>query len=46
MQTDYKDYVMSAETDLPFAEAVIRVRDLLQEAGYGVLCEIDVKAKG
>ena len=45
MQTDRKDYVMSAETDLPFAEAVNRTRDLLKEAGYGVLCEIDVKAK-
>src|SRR5215207_5430493 len=45
MQTDHKDYVISAETDLPSAEAVNRTRDLLQAAGYGVLCEIDVKAK-
>jgi uncharacterized protein (DUF302 family) len=45
MQTDRKDYVMSAEADFPFAEAVNRIRDLLEEAGYGVLCEIDVKAK-
>ena len=45
MRTDRKHYVISAETDLPFAEAVNRTRDLLQEAGYGVLCEIDVKAK-
>ena len=45
MQTDRKDYIISAETDLPFVEAVNRVRDLFQEAGYGVLCEIDVKAK-
>jgi uncharacterized protein (DUF302 family) len=45
MRTDRKHYVISAGTDLPFAEAVNRVRDLLQEAGYGVLCEIDVKAK-
>jgi uncharacterized protein (DUF302 family) len=45
MQTDQKDYLMSAEADLPFAEAVNRTRDLLKEAGYGVLCEIDVKAK-
>ena len=36
MKTDRKDYVISAETDLPFAEAVIRARDLLQAAGYGV----------
>ena len=45
MQTDRKDYIISAETDLSFDEAVNRTRDLLQEAGYGVLCEIDVKAK-
>ena len=45
MRTDRKHYVISAGTDLPFAEAVNRVRDLLQEAGYGVLCEIDVEAK-
>ena len=45
MQTDRKDYFISAEADLPFAETVNRARDLLKEAGYGVLCEIDVKAK-
>jgi uncharacterized protein (DUF302 family) len=45
MQADRKDYVISAETELPFAEAVNRARDLLQTAGYGVLCEIDVKTK-
>lgn len=45
MQADCKDYVISTETDLPFAEAVNRARDLLQAAGYGVLCEIDVKTK-
>jgi uncharacterized protein (DUF302 family) len=45
MQTAHKDYVISAETDLLFDEAVNRTRDPLQAAGYGVLCEIDVKAK-
>jgi uncharacterized protein (DUF302 family) len=45
MQTAHKDYAIVRETDLPFTEAVNRTRDLLQEAGYGVLCEIDVKAK-
>ena len=45
MQTERKEYVISVETDLSFDEAVNRTRDLLQEAGYGVLCEIDVKAK-
>ena len=44
MRTDRKHYVISAETDLPFAEAVNRTRSA-PEAGYGVLCEIDVKAK-
>jgi hypothetical protein len=34
MQTDRKDYVISAETALSFAEAVNRTRDLLQQAGY------------
>jgi uncharacterized protein (DUF302 family) len=38
-------YVISGETRLPFEEAVKRTRTLLQEAGYGVLSEIDVKAK-
>jgi uncharacterized protein (DUF302 family) len=45
LQTGHKNYAISAETDLPFGEAVNRTRDLLKEAGYGVLCEIDVKAK-
>ena len=45
MQIGRKDYANSAETDLSFVEAVNRVRDLLQRAGYGVLCEIDVKAR-
>jgi uncharacterized protein (DUF302 family) len=45
MQTAHKDYAIVRETDLPFTEAVNRTRDLLQAAGYGVLCEIDVKAK-
>ena len=45
MQTERKEYVISVETDLSFDEAVDRTRNLLQEAGYGVLCEIDVKAK-
>src|SRR5215218_5616144 len=45
MQTDRKEYVISVETDLSFDEGVNRTRNLLQAAGYGVLCEIDVKAK-
>jgi uncharacterized protein (DUF302 family) len=45
MQTVHKEYAIVRETDLPFAEPVDQTRKLLQEAGYGVLCEIDVKAK-
>ncbi len=39
------NYVISRDTELPFGEAVEKVRGLLQEAGYGILSEIDVKAK-
>ena len=38
------DYTLTATTDLPFAEAVDRVRAELKEEGFGVLCEIDVQA--
>ncbi len=31
--------------DLPFEEALARARDELKAAGFGVLCEIDVRAK-
>jgi uncharacterized protein (DUF302 family) len=37
-------YTMSDRTALPFDEAVERVRQELQAAGFGVLCEIDVQA--
>ena len=37
------DYTITATTDLPFAEAVERVRAELQSEGFGVLCEIDVQ---
>jgi uncharacterized protein (DUF302 family) len=37
-------YTLSATTELPFAEAVERVRAELQTEGFGVLCEIDVQA--
>jgi uncharacterized protein (DUF302 family) len=37
-------YTLSATTDLPFAEAVERVREELAADGFGVLCEIDVQA--
>jgi uncharacterized protein (DUF302 family) len=37
-------YGMSRTLDLPFTEAVERVREALQEQGFGVLTEIDVTA--
>ncbi len=40
-----KNYVIARYTDLPLDEAVEKARQLLQEAGYGILSEIDVKAK-
>ncbi len=38
-------YVIARDTDLPFGRALEKARALLQEAGYGVLSEIDVRAK-
>ena len=40
-----RNYVIARDTELPFDEAVEKTRGLLQEAGYGILSEIDVKAK-
>jgi uncharacterized protein (DUF302 family) len=37
-------YTLSASTDAPFEDAVERVRAQLKDAGFGVLCEIDVQA--
>jgi uncharacterized protein (DUF302 family) len=37
-------YALSATTELPFDDAVARVREELQAEGFGVLCEIDVQA--
>ena len=37
-------YTLSATTPLPFDQAVERVRDELKADGFGVLCEIDVRA--
>jgi uncharacterized protein (DUF302 family) len=37
-------YTLTATTDTPFAPAVERVRIELKEEGFGVLCEIDVRA--
>lgn len=37
-------YTLTATTAIPFPEAVERVRAELKEEGFGVLCEIDVRA--
>jgi uncharacterized protein (DUF302 family) len=37
-------YTLTTTTDVPFPEAVERVRAELKEEGFGVLCEIDVQA--
>ena len=37
-------YSLSTTTQLPFTEAVERVRAELKEDGFGILCEIDVQA--
>jgi uncharacterized protein (DUF302 family) len=37
-------YTLSTATELPFADAVARVRDELAAEGFGVLCDVDVQA--
>lgn len=37
-------YTMTATTELGFTEATARVREELGAQGFGVLCEIDVRA--
>jgi uncharacterized protein (DUF302 family) len=37
-------YTLSASTGLPFEDALERVREELKAEGFGVLCEIDVRA--
>ncbi len=43
--TPDRTYTLHGTTRLPFAEAVAKVRDSLEDAGFGVLTEIDVQAK-
>ena len=38
-------YSFSKTLDLPFDEAIVRVTEELKKEGFGVLTEIDVKAK-
>ena len=40
----HSSYTLSTTTELPFADAVARVREELATEGFGVLCEIDVQA--
>ena len=37
-------YTLTATTELPFEQAVTRVREELAREGFGILCEIDVQA--
>jgi len=39
-----KKYELGMDVDLPYEEAVARVREALATEGFGVLTEIDVKA--
>ena len=41
---DAMPYKRSITSDLPYAEAVSRIREALAEQGFGVLTEIDVQA--
>jgi uncharacterized protein (DUF302 family) len=43
MQTVRSNYTLSKTTNLPFDEAVERVRAELKAEGFGILCEIDVQ---
>ena len=45
MATEQVNYTVSRETNLSFEEAADKARALLQEAGYGILCGIDVQTK-
>ena len=42
---EYSKYGFSKTVDLPFEEAVEKVRVSLKDEGFGVLCEIDIKEK-
>jgi len=42
--TSATGYTLTTATHVPFADAVARVREELRTEGFGVLCEIDVRA--
>jgi len=44
MSQVHSSYTLSMTTELPFADAVARVKEELAREAFGVLCEIDVQA--
>lgn len=44
-EPELSKYGFSKSVDLPYAEAVEKTRAALQQEGFGVLCEIDIKEK-
>ena len=44
MSQVHSSYTLSTGTELPFDDAIARVREELAAEGFGVLCEIDVQA--
>ncbi|HEU4769085.1 MAG TPA: DUF302 domain-containing protein [Pyrinomonadaceae bacterium] len=44
-QLDHSKFGFSKTIDLPYKEAVEKVRGALKDEGFGVLCEIDLKEK-
>lgn len=44
-QPQQTNYGFSKTIDVPFGEAVEKVRAALKEEGFGVLCEINIKEK-
>jgi len=44
-QPQHSKYGFSKTVDVPYEEAVEKVRAALKEEGFGVLCEIDIKEK-
>ncbi|MFQ6132816.1 MAG: DUF302 domain-containing protein [Armatimonadota bacterium] len=43
MSADATELSLNASLDLPYAQAVARVREALKQEGFGILTEIDVR---